>query len=752
MHLKKLILVIIGIAAILGANNLHAVTTENDEAVKPKYVSGIKGVVKDATTREPLPGANVTLEGTQMGAATNRNGEFLISGVPYGRYIVKATMMGYEPREIEILLNVSTYTEVQFRLKPMAVQGKAVVVTGTRVPRYLKDTPVRTNVITKEEIKRRNPVNVLNATKYVVGVDPQIECSICNASSISIQGLPGRYTQVLIDGMPIFSSLGQTYGYMELPASIINQIEIVKGASSVLYGTDAIAGIVNIRTSNPSPFPMINLESQIGQYGEKRMTGVASYKRKTIGLLVNGEYYHINPVDRNGDGISEFTGTTRAYMSGKLVIQKNLNTDLKLRVSGLTEERQGGALSASQSFIEVLDQPDLRAFSESILTRRTDAALIFNHRFSGTNQISYKLSLTRHFQDSDYEGFVYVGDQLMTYNDFQWNYRISPHQLLTSGLAFRTERLKENVAISAYNYKIASIFGQYDWTPNPLFESVIGLRLDRHNVYGKIATPSLSLKALLSDHWTARLTLGKGFRAPTSFYELDHGTGAKYKYNTRYLANKAEQSKSVTFSLDYEKKAVNFSLSPFYHRIDNYITAYNDYSSKSFIVENVTSPSSIYGIEMNYSRFLLPGLFMTIGHIWERYNMAPNVLGFARPENRFKWSLDYDFPKWNISLNADGQITGPMKLRRVYGLSYNADGTTKLKKSPTYSLVNVELSKRFKNGFKWIVGAKNLLDFQQSDVESPLMYNKNGELGDVVYIWGPLLGRKIYTSISIDLE
>ena len=752
MVFKRMIVVIPILISIVVSTTCFAELSGVFEANRPKYVSGTKGVVKDADTGEPLPGANVILVGTRMGAATNVNGEFRISGVPYGRYIVRATMMGYESREVEILLNVSTYTEIQFRLKPMAVKGKAVVVTGTRVPRYLKDTPVRTNVITREEIKRRNPVNVLNATKYVVGVDPQIECSICNASSISIQGLPGRYTQVLIDGMPIFSSLGQTYGYMELPASIIDQIEIIKGASSVLYGTDAIAGIVNIRTSNPSPFPALSLDSQIGQYGERRMTGAASYKRKAIGLLVNGEYYHMNPVDRNGDGISEFTGTTRAYMSGKLVIQKNTNTDLRIRFSGLTEERQGGALSASHSFIEVLDQPALRAFSESILTRRMDAALIFRHQFSKADQISYKLSLTKHFQDSDYEGFVYVGDQLMTYNDFQWNHHIGAHHLITSGLAFRTEKLKENVAVSAYDYKIASIFAQYDWRPNPLWESVLGVRFDHHNVYGKIVTPSLSLKAVLGDHWTTRLTLGKGFRAPTSFYELDHGTGAKYKYNTRYLAKKAEQSRSVTVSVDYEKGATNVSLAPFYHRIENYITAYNDYASKSFVVENVESPSSIYGIELNYSRFLLPGLFVTIGHIWERYNMAPNVLGFARPENRFKWALNYDWPKWNVSLNLDGQVAGPMNLREVYGMSYNADGTPKLTKSPTFWILNIDINKKFKNGMKLILGAKNLLDFQQLDAETPLMYNEKGELGDVVYIWGPLLGRKLYASFSVDLE
>jgi len=223
----------------------------------------IEGRVSEKNSNIPLAGVNIIIKGTMFGAISDKNGNFKMENIPAGKYLMQVQMIGYHTIEKEIEVKKSHIIYLQFELAPEIIKGEAIVVTGTRTPRYVKNSPVKTEVVTKEEIKRLNPTNFLEATQSIIGIESTTECSICNASSISIQGLPGRYTQVLIDGIPFFSSLGQTYGYMELPANFIDQLEIIKGANSVLYGSDAIAGIVNIRTIEPSSVPKMNLETQL---------------------------------------------------------------------------------------------------------------------------------------------------------------------------------------------------------------------------------------------------------------------------------------------------------------------------------------------------------------------------------------------------------------------------------------------------------------------------------------------------------
>lgn len=728
----------------LGALNFVSATSIDNGA--------ISGYIFDKTNNEPLPGVNIVVKGTLLGAVSDQNGNFKIEHIPVGQYQIIAQMIGYQSVEEEVHLKTNQIVYLEIGLKPEILKGEAIVVTGTRMPRYLKDSPIKTDVVTIEEINRINPSNFLEATQSIIGVDPSIECSICNASTISLQGLPGRYTQVLIDGIPLFSSLGQTYGYLELPANLIDQLEIIKGANSVLYGSDAIAGIINIRTVEPSFVPKMNFETQLGQYGQKKITGSASFKPGNVGVLISGEFYNIKPVDRDQDGLTEFAGNTRSFLNGKMSFQLSKKTQLKIRINGLSEERQGGAIAESRSFIETIDSLTFRNFTESILSKRFDVVSEFKHNFSLKNELIVKSGYTTLFQDSDYEGFVYVATQNLTFNEIQFNRKFSTKLNLTTGLAYRTEDLNENTAIHPYHYKTTSLFSQLDYSPTSSTEIVGGLRFDHHNIYGMIFTPSFILKNSINSLWTVRLSYGEGFKAPTTFYELDHGTGAKYKYHTKYLAKKAESSKSINLSLDFTRQNQNLSFSLFYHRINNYINAYNDYITQSFVVKNIEQPSSFYGLELNYNNVFFNKLYLTLGYIFERYQLADGVLGHARPEQKFKWLLNFDDVFRNTSINLNGQLTGPMKLREVYGIALNKDGSTKLKNSPPFLVINGEISYSVNNSVRFALGAKNLFDFQQNDIESPLIYDESGALTDVIYIWGPLLGRTIYARCSISIE
>jgi outer membrane receptor for ferrienterochelin and colicins len=710
----------------------------------------IRGHIKDASGG-PLSGANVLLQNTTLGAASDEEGYFEIKNVPHGSYTITAKMLGYEPADKKITVK-SSQVEISFTLKETDLKMDQVVVTGTKIAKYLKDTPVRTEVITSREIELRNPTNFIEAVSNMTGVDQQIECSICNVSSISLQGLPGRYTQVLIDGMPQFSSLGQMYSFMQYPVNFIEQVEVVKGGKSSLYGTDAIGGIINVRTKKPGPLPQLYLSTQTAEYGENRINGFGSFQKDNVGLFLTGEYFHNDAYDGNDDGITEITENSRSFFSGRMDWQIAENTSMDINVSAINEKRQGGALGSDGSFIEVIDIDSLRSFSESILTRRTDVSIVLSHQLAKTIDLYYKGNMTKHFQDSDYEGFLYVADQEMLYHEIEADVTLSKQYILTAGGAYRTEDLHENAAISEYHYKIGSGFGQINYTPSKTLDVVVGGRYDHHNIFGDIVTSSANLSFEPAPSWVFRFNFGQGFRAPTTFYELDHGTGAKYKYNIHYLANDAERSNSFSVSADYFYGAHNLSVQGFYHEIKNFITAYNDESTQSFIVDNIDDLSSISGIELGYTGTFFNSLSIELGHIHLFHNIDAQYLGFARPNDKFKWALDYDMKQYGIDINIDGSITGKMNLREVYGEALNKDGSLKLEKSPVFAVVNGEISKEFSGIFKFSFGAKNIFDYKQVDKETPLMYDGEGNLGDVVYIWGPLMGRKLYAQISLSLK
>lgn len=712
----------------------------------------INGHVRDLQTGEALAGVNVFFLNTNYGAATDEKGYYLIQNVPADDYILRAQMIGYATAERKIKFNSIKVIEVNFYLESASLKMETIVVTGTKTPRYLKDAPVRTEVVTSHEIERRNPVNFMEAVSSINGVEQQIECSICNASNISLQGMPGRYTQVLINGMPQFSSLGQMYTYMQLPANFIEQIEIIKGSKSSLYGTDAIAGIVNIRTKRPTYSPRLNLTGLVGGNNERRFNGVGSYRQNELGILLAGEYYGIDAYDGNNDGITEFTNNNRGFFNGKIDYEFNKSTSLDFTFSAINDKRQGGAVAMSRSFIETIDSAELRNFSESILTQRIDVSTMITRKFGDKTTLYLKSAYANHFQDSDYEGFIYVADQDMTYNELQADFILSDIHQILAGTAYRTEDLNENAAISEYHYRIFSLFAQYSFMPSPIFEGVFGARLDNHNIFNNVATTSINLRFQPIENWNLRLNFGQGFRAPTTFYELDHGSGSRYKYNIQYLAKEAEKSNSYSFSIDYAQRSHILSFSAFYHRIHNFITAFNDSESQSFIVENVKSPSSIYGIEASWSKSFFKSVSVSAGYIYKKYKISPELLGFARPNHKFKWSFDIDLDAAGLDLKFDGSIFGKMNLQEVYGEAYNKDLTPKMNQSPAYAVFNAEASKSLSELLKLSLGVKNIFNYRQIDKESPLMYDENGEFGDVVYIWGPMYGRKIYAQLSLSLN
>ncbi|MBT3218031.1 MAG: TonB-dependent receptor, partial [Proteobacteria bacterium] len=619
-------------------------------------------------------------------------------------------------------------------------RGEDQVVTGTRIPRRISDAPVLTEVIDADRIEAKGAVCLVDALTYEPGVRIDNMCSICNTTGIKLSGMPAAYTMLLVDGVPTYSSLGQTYGWLMLSAADIERIEIIRGANSILYGTDAMGGVVNVITKAPTERASAQLNLEAGAFGYHYLTGNAGVRRGPWSLSLTSSHTAHGSIDRDGDEVSEFAGYKRGNLSAAVRYDRQA-VDVLTRVSATQEARQGGGMG---SIIEVLDDADRRGFSETILTQRLEASSVIDVHVNDDLDLETTLSVVHHHQDSDYEQEVYVGKQFMVFGQEAAVAKLHQRYSIVGGIAYRGEFLEENLALSDYKYHLAGVFVQGDWLPDPRVELLHGIRYDFHNVFGHIVTPRVSLRGNPVPELTLRLTSGTGFRAPTTFYEYAHGVRPE-GYKLVMSADNPETSINTNLSaqLDLGRK-FRATVEGGYNRVKNPITV-EATADGNVEVFNADGVLTIVSTEVQLQSSPVEPLFLTAGYGHYIYDDPAGAVVSAPPADVIDFSVDVSLD-FGLLVAVATTITGPMDLRSVYGLAYNghdkmkitdwldvanADlNSAKLEMSPWQATLDARVQQEFKGGISLYVGAKNLLDYHQSDVEGPLMFpDEDGAAG-----------------------
>ncbi len=653
-----------------------------------------------------------------------------------------------------------------------------MVVTGTRTERRVKDVPVKTEVVPKRRIEAKGAVNLAQALKGEVGIKVDNQCSLCSTTSVRLSGMPGRYTLLLIDGIPMFSSLGTTYGFVFMDAADIKRLEIVKGAASVLYGTDAMGGVINVITEEPSRRGKAELRVEGGMYGYHNIAGQASVRRGRLGLSLVASHTGEDKIDADGDGVSEFAGYTRTAAAMSALYRFPCGAKLKLRLAGLQEQRQGGGLGGFLSVLDdwhahavPVDETGRRGFTESILTKRIETALSFELKLPHRMWSQSVASMVYHLQDSDYEGTVYRGKQYMGYFSELIGWKAHQTYTLLGGTSYRVESLDENVAVGEYVYHMPGVFLQGDWKFARWGEFVHGLRYDWHNKFGSVVTPKASFKFVPHRSVTIRAGVGTGFRAPTTFFEYEHGVKPQ-GYRILMNADKPERAVNANLSVTagwsrWIKATLEHSFTQVRDPITVAITEQGDME-----VSNVRDPLNVWATELQLQSRPWRYLDLDAGYGFYYYQDKGGAMVSAPPVHQFTWTATLDYRPSGTKAVVTGEVYSPMQLRKVYGFGYAAKSGTRgteyldssnadldhpmPEKSPWWGLVNIRIEQRFARRFVVYVGGDNLLDYKQVDHQSPLFYPAAGpgaQAGplNVIYIWGPLRGRFVYGGLKIKL-
>lgn len=710
----------------------------------------IEGVVR--SENGPVPYAKVVLFPTEKGAITNDEGKFYFDNVQNGHYELRVTSVGF--KEYKVAIDVQKdFKPIQIELEDHLELNK-VVVTGTMRETSVAKSPVKIEVIT-QKFFRSSPVNsVIDALETVNGVQEQVNCGVCGTNDIHINGMEGPYTLVLIDGMPIVSGLSSVYGFNGIPTSMIDRVEIVKGPSSTLYGTEAVGGIVNIITKDPYQSALVDAEVTYNTHQElKANFAIAPKVGERLHTMISGDYYFNDlRLDENEDGFTDIPLNNRISLFNKWRLDdKKGNTILSLAGRYLNEDRFGGVLDWTKA-----DRASSAVYGESIKTERIEVLGTYHFPFKKTN-LKLDFSFNDHKQDSWYGDVSYAAHQQVYFSNLIWSQKLKKRHYLIAGLTNRYNIYTDNTPSQTdENDYVPGIFVQDEFDATDELKILSGVRFDYHKNHGLIFSPRLAVKKQFGAFTAMRFNYGTGFRQVHLFTE-DHAfvSGARDVVILNEL--RPERSHNITLNFNHTYTVLgygNFDVDVFYTYFQNKIVPDYDVDPNLIVYDNLEGYGITRGASfaINHS-FKFPLRLRTGVTFMDVFEKITDVDGNETREDQVfapkfsgTFGLTYTLKKTGMELSWIGKVMGPQKLPTF------ADEFARPEISPWFTVQHLQLNKTFeKIGLDLYLGAKNIFNYTQ---DSPLIdpANPYGDNFDTSYAYGPLQVRRFFLGLRWQIK
>lgn len=672
----------------------------------------IKGSVS-SSKGETLEYATVLVKDLGQGTQSDSLGQFMLRIPGTSRAQLTVSLLGYTSAQKWV---DATQTNVNFVLEPMETGLDEVVVTGTMQEVTRSNSPVPVEVYRSSFFKSNPAPSLFESFQQINGVRPQINCSICNTGDIQINGLPGPYTMVLIDGMPLVSGLGTVYGLSGIPQALIDRIEVVKGSASTLYGSEAVAGLINIITKRPEAVPLVSLDVFRSSWAETSVDLAlkSSFSKRVQSLTGINAFLYDRPIDNNGDGMTDLTLQKRISLFQKIDIQQKEGKYLSLAGRFVAEDRWGGQMNWTTK-----DRGGDQVYGESIQTKRWE--FFGSYALPVKEDLKLQVSANGHRQDSYYGTTFYGADQKIGFAQLTWKKTLGINQLL-AGAAYRMTRYDDSTPATAQGEsgatapaltQLPGLFMQNELQLTARQRVLMGLRFDHSNQHGAIWSPRINY--LLSNEdksliW--RTSLGNGFRVANVFTE-DHAalTGAREVVFTEEL--RPEQSWNMNSNLTkkiFTSKGNYFGLegSLFYTHFSNQILPDYESNPNQIRYANLNGSSISKGLSVNIDGLWANGFKALLGFtlmdvsfedagVWERQLFTERFSGV--------WTVGYHLHALELTLDYTGNVYSPMRLPLLGPLDDRPEF------SPWWSVQNIQITKKLGTSWELYGGVKNLLNY-----------------------------------------
>lgn len=744
----------------------------------------------------PVPGAHVEAPAAGVAARTDAQGRATLA-LPPGHQRLRVAAEGMDPVEQEV--NVGDRPPANPIAVVLSYRVGDVVVTATRTEKPVDSSPVPVQVVGRRRLEQQRARNLADSLDQVTGVRVENNCQNCGFPQVRINGLDGRYTQLLLNGRPVFSGLASVYALDQIPEEMIDRLEIVRGGGSALYGGNAVGGVLNIVTTRPTrSFASMTVSGGAlgpsaaeGRVGA--VAGVVDAERKLAAhIFAMGQTRAA--YDRDGDGFSDIGQTRLIGIGARTYYTPFRGGEVQLDTHVLREHRRGG---------DHLDEPEHEvAIAESAHTMRYGGELRWRHvvRPGLSYEVSYGVGVTE--RDSYYGAGGDAALPVLPGSASQWTeagyaaYRAALAQraaalgaygrtfnhlhageallnlpihllgdmVVTAGVQAHADVLKDSFPVYSRQVDETSsnigAYLQHDWIINPRVEVLTGLRVDKHSsLKSPVVSPRVALLVQVAPWLRSRTALSTGFRAPQVFDEDLHitqvgGRGAVV-YNAPDL--KHERSISVTQQLEATHElprgvTLRVAASGFVTNIDD-----------AFVLEE--DPARSTDAELSLARVnrgttLVAGAELEAG---VSHALVSGSLGFSLLRSRngqvdpifrsnavFRAPEAYGFaelsarPVAGLELTTWVNLTGPMYVPHHAGFI----AADRIERTPWFAVWNANVGYRIGLGktshVTPFVGALNLLDSFQSDLDG-------GRRRDSGYFYGPRTPRSFFGGFKVGI-
>lgn len=719
----------------------------------------------------PVPFANVVLTDINQGTVADVDGKFSLMDVPKGPHTLQISSVGMKRFVSELDVQQSIQMG-EVNLDPDVLGLEEVVVTGTMKQTFLSASPVKIEVVTGSMLQKlSSPTNLIQAVKLINGVQEVVGCGVCYTNNISVNGLPGQYTAILVDGSPIFGNLASVYGLNGIPRQVIERIEIIKGPNSTLYGSEAMAGVINIITKDPKNQPTLaadfRMTSHLEMFGNLAWSPKIKKWNATIGANF-GFMDHFQ--DDNNDAFGDIVGMDRLSAFTKWTRERKDNRRLSIMGKFYYEDRRNGVEAYTRDRAYQTIRGNDSIYGESIYTYRGELFGTYDLPMKEKVWIDYSFSY--HDQDSYYGSDSYKAKQYIAFSNFLWNRKLGGHDL-TAGLTARYQFYDDNTVATetAERQVIPGILVQDEWNiVNEKVDLLTGVRLDYYDAHGPVVSPRVNLKYKPGKWSTLRMNFGTGFKVVNLFTE-DHAfvTGQREVVLEEKLAPERSYNGAIGFNHVYTigNSQGTIDVDGFYTHFTNKIIP--DYETAGQIVYgNTNGFARSWGASaaVNHS-FKFP-LNVRVGFNYvratqteedENGDLQTDFIQFA-PRWTGNAAITYTWRKAHLEFAYSANVTGPMTLPVIYDLGYLGNPIPEARPtvSKPFYIDNIQITYLIpKWGMRVFAGVENIFGYRQpisplsgyDDPNSPTGFSPHF---DTSYAYGPIHGREIYGGLSWDMR
>ncbi len=732
--------------------------------------ANLVGHILDKNTGEHLPFISVVLQGTMLGTTSDASGHFYLKNLPEGEFILEISAIGYKTIARPITLKKGRTLELNFHLEEEAIALGGVVVTASRSETLRQLAPTLVNVVDAKVFSQTNSVNLAQGIAFQPGIRVETNCQNCGFQQIRINGLDGPYTQILIDSRPVFSALAGVYGIEQIPASMVERVEVMRGGGSALFGSSAIAGTINIITKEP-----VRNFGEVGHgmtvLGNGSMDHNTSLNASFVtddnkaGLFLFGQSRDRGGYDANGDGFTELAELQGQTLGLRSYVKTGVYSKLSFEYHHMNEYRRGG---------DSLGRPPHEANIAEQIRHNINAGSVKFDYFSPNTK--HRLSVFGSAQHIARESYYGGGQDLNAYGSTrgmtwvggaQYIYKMDDCLFMPADLTVGTEIIGDYLNDTMWGYNryteqevfTESIFAQNEWK-NRRWSFLIGGRLDKNSLLrNPIFSPRLNLRFNPSEKVNLRASYSSGYRAPQVFDEDLHvaNVGGTVLMIRNSADLREERSHSFTLSGDLYHQfgdwQANLLLEGFYtHLVDVFELGPAVVENGVLVQERLNGPGAwVAGVTLETKVAYRDWFQLQAGLTWQqsRYDelyewseTAPAVWEmFRTPDWYGYFTASAQLTEaWQVALN--GTYTGSMLVQHMAG----AIPEDVAEVTPDFFDLGAKVSYDLKfwetMNLQFNLGVQNIFNAYQQDFDE-------GADRDSGYMYGPSLPRNFYLGLRL---